>query len=281
MKRWSKYIALVLFLGIVIFVSSCKTIRKNQQIALTTHTVEERVGMIQGQSLSYKTFSAYLRFSIKPGMNHGNMTTDAQLRIIKNEMIQLSLRIPVLGTEAARINISPEQVIIIDRINKMYFAESMENLKECFPFDFDFYSLQSLFTNRLFIAGKQELTLDDYTSFNYLEDEFSAILNQKDSRGIIYNFTSDYSHQILKTEICKSNKDVDMNWDYSDFGRTSNNRLFPMKMKMILAIHNDLISMNLNFSSVDIDTSFKLKVDIPQKYKQIDLNQAIKLIQSF
>ncbi|GHV33692.1 hypothetical protein FACS1894177_09930 [Bacteroidia bacterium] len=172
-------------------------------------------------------------------------------------------------------------MIIVDRINKMYFAESMENLKKRFPFDFDFYSLQSLFTNQLFIAGKQELTPDDYTSFNYREDEFSATLNQKDSRGIVYDFTSDYSHRILKTEVYKSNKEVDMNWNYSDFGRTSNNRLFPMKMSMTLIIPDDLISMNLNFSSVDIDALFELKTDIPQKYKPIDLDQAVKLIQSF
>ena len=281
MKRQNKYIALGLFLGIAILVSSCKTSHKIQSIALTAHSAEERIGLIQGQALPYKTFSGNLRFGIKPGMNHGNMTTDAQLKIVKNEMIQLSLRIPVLGSEAARINISPQQIVIVDRIHKMYFVESMENLKKHFPFDFDFYSLQSLFTNQLFIAGKQELTPYDCTSFNYREDEFSATLNQKDSRGIVYDFTSDYSHRILKTEVYKSDKAVDMNWDYSDFGRTSGNRLFPMKMNMTLTIPNDLVSMNLNFVSVDVDAPFELKADIPQKYKQIDLDQAIKLIQSF
>lgn len=281
MRRRNKQIAWALFFGITIFVSSCKTSRQTQQIAIARQTIKERVELILSQALPYKTLSANLRFGIKPGTNRGNMTTDAQLRIIKNEMIQLSLRIPILGTEAARISISPEQVLIVDRINKVYFAESTETLKRHFLFDFDFYSLQSLFTNQLFIAGKQKLTPDDYTSFAYWEDEFSAVLNQKDSRGIAYDFTSDYSYRILKTEVYQSNKDMDMNWNYSDFGRTSSNRLFPMKMNMTLVIPNDLISMNLDFSSVNIDTSFELKADIPQKYKQIDLNQAIKIIQSF
>jgi hypothetical protein len=243
--------------------------------------MEERVELIVNQHFSYKTLSSNLRFSIKPGMNHGNMTTDAQLKIIKDEMLQLSLRIPILGTEAARVNISPDKIMIIDRINKAYFAESMENLKEHFPFDFDYYSLQSLFTNRLFIAGKQDLTPDDYASFNYGEDEFSAFLSRQDSREISYDFTSDYSHKIMKTEIYKQDKTVDMNWDYADFGRASNNLLFPMKMSMALIVPNNLITMNLNFSSVNIDTAFELKTDIPSKYKQIDINQVIKLIQSF
>lgn len=282
MKRRNKYIAWALSLGIMALVlSSCKTSRQTRQIALTKQTMEERVEKILGQALPYKTFSGNLRFSIQPGMNRGNITTDAQLRIIKDEMIQLSLRIPILGTEAVRINISPEQIIIIDRMNKMYFAESMENLKKRFPFDFDFYNLQSLFTNRLFVIGRQGLMPDDYTTFDYGENEFSATLSQKDNSGIIYDFTTDYSHQILKTEIYNSAKTVDMNWDYLNFGRASNNRLFPMKMNVALVIPNDMISMNLNFLSVDIDSSFELKADIPSKYKQIGLDQAIQLIQSF
>jgi hypothetical protein len=243
--------------------------------------VEERVGLIVNQSMPYKTFSSNLRFGIKPGVNREGITTDAQIRIIKDEMIQLSLRIPILGTEAARISISPDQILIIDRMNKMYFAESMENLKKHFPFEFDYYSLQSLFTNRLFIAGKQEVTPDDYASFGYCEDEFSAVLSRQDSWGTGYDFTGDYSHRILKTEVYKNNKTVNMNWDYADFGRVSNDRLFPMKMSMVLTVPDNLISMNLNFSSVDIDTAFELKTDVPSKYKPIDINRIIKLIQSF
>lgn len=282
MKRKNKYIAWVLCLMLAAFVSSCRTTsRQIQPVALTKHTVEERVGLIVNRSIPYRTFSSSLRFGIKPGVNRDGITVDAQLRIVKDEMIQLSLRIPILGTEAARINISPDKILIVDRMNKMYFTESMENLKKHLPFDFDYYSLQSLFTNRLFIAGKQEVTPGDYASFGYWEDEFSAVLSRQDSRGTVYGFTGDYSHRILKTEVYKTGKAVNMNWDYAGFGQTSGNRLFPMKMSMALTVPDNLISMNLNFSSVDIDTAFELKMDIPSKYKPIDINQIIKLIQSF
>ena len=133
----------------------------------------------------------------------------------------------------------------------------------------------------MFVVGKQVLIPDDYSAFDYREDEFSATLSQKDNSGITYDFTSDYSHRIQKTEIYNNSKTVDMNWDYADFGRASNNRLFPMKMNMTLVIPNELISMNLNFSSVDIDSSFELNADIPSKYKQIGLDQAVRLIQFF
>jgi len=282
MKQKNKLIALVMLLGIAVLLNSCKTSHQAQQIALTKQTVEERVEMILGQALPFNTFSGNLRFGIQPGKNRGNMATGAQLKIIKDQMIQLSLRDPILGVvEAARVNISPEQILIIDRINRMYFAESMENLKKRFPFDFNFYSLQALFTNQLFIAGAQALTPDDYTAFDYREDKFSATLSHRDSRGIIYNFISDYTHRIQKTEVYNSSKTTNLSWDYSDFGQTSNNRLFPMKMNVTLNVPTDLFSMSLDFSSVDIDTPFELTADIPAKYKQINLDQIIKVIQSF
>jgi hypothetical protein len=274
MKQMNKYIAFGLFMGIALLISSCKTTRRTSQVALTKYSVEERAGMIQSHALPYNTFSGNLRFGVKQG-NRESISTNAQLKIVKDEMIQLSLRVPVLGIEAAKINISPHQTLVIDRINKAYFTETMGTGV------FDFYSLQSLFTNHLFIAGKQEITPDDYASFNYREDEFSATLNRIDNCGIAYNFTSDNSHRILNTEIYTYNKEVDMNWNYADFGQTSINHTFPMKMNMLLATPNDSISMHLNFSNIDIDAPLKLNADIPEKYKQIEWEQAVRLIKSF
>jgi hypothetical protein len=281
MQQKNRQITLILLLGILWMFGSCKTSHQPVQITLAKQTKTERIETIQSQAVHYKTFSSVLRFSIKPGAKNNNTSVDAQLKIIKDQIIQLSLRIPILGTEAARISITPEQLIVIDRINKQYFAESMETLHAIAPFDFDYYSLQALFTNQLFIAGKQTLGIDDYPSFRLEEDDFFVNLNNKDSQGINYDFVSDYSSRILKTEMYKNKEEVDMNWTYQDFGITSNKRLFPMKMKMELAIPNDLITMGLSFSSVDIDTEFELEASVPNKYRQLNVEQIIKLIQSF
>jgi hypothetical protein len=278
MKQRNKHTAWILCMAIL--VCSCRTSRQTQPVVPTEgHTPEERIGLIASQATSYRTLSSGLRFGVKPGVNR-EITVDAQLRIVRDEMIQLSLRIPILGTEAARINISPNRILIIDRINKVYFVETMDNLKERFPFEFDYYSLQSLLTNRLFIAGKRDVTPDDYASFACRADTFFTVLSRRDSYGIIYEFTADHSHRILKTVIDNNDKTVNINWDYAAF-ETFGNRLFPMKMNMALTVPDNLISMSLSFSSMDIDAAFELKTDIPPKYKPIDIDRVIQLIQSF
>jgi len=280
MKRCKKFGYFLLFAGIILFFNGCKTSRSTTSIALSKMGKEERIESIQYQSIPFNTLSSSLRFSIKPGMKKNATTVNAQLRIIKDQIIQLSLRIPFLGTEVARISITPEQVIIIDRFNKRYVSESMQTLKERTSFDFDFYSLQALFTNQLFIAGKSSISLNDYNSFNWDEDKFLVKLNNTDNQGIHYNFVSDFTNRIIQTEMYKNKEDANVNWSYKDFGLASNNRLFPMKMTMELTVPNDLVTMNLTFNAVDIDADFKLDTTIPDSYQPMEIEQIIKLIHS-
>ena len=281
MKR-NKTVGYALFLaGIILLFNGCRTSRSTHSVALSKMGKEERIESIQYQAITFNTLSSSLRLSIKTGMNKNTTSVNAQLRIIKDQIIQLSLRIPLLGSEAARISITPEQITIIDRLRKLYVSESMQKIKEKASFDFDFYSLQALFTNQLFIAGKSALSLNDYSSFNWNEDEFLVRLDNTDNQGIHYDFVSDFTNRIIQTEMYKNKKSANLNWLYADFGLASNNRLFPMKMTMELTVPKDMITMNMIFNTVDIDTDFKLDTSIPDRYQPIEIEQIIKLIQSF
>jgi len=270
----------LLLAGIIIFFSGCRTSRQTTNVALTRMGKEGRIESIQYQSIPFKTLSASLRFSIKPGMKKNTTSVNAQLRIIKDEIIQLSLRVPFLGTEAAKITVTPEQITVINRLNKQYVSESMQNLRQTASFDFDFYSLQALFTNQLFIAGKSAIVPTDYNTFNWSEDDYFTKLNNTDNQGIHYDFVSDFSSRIIQTEMYKNKEKANINWQYKDFGLASNNRLFPMKMTMELTVPNDLITMNLTFKTVDIDTSFELDTSIPNRYQAVEIEQIIKFIQT-
>ena len=283
MKRNNKSFYFCLFLGILFLLGSCRTSRPTGSgpAALAKMEKEERIESVQHQSPRYHTLLSSLKFSIKPGMKKNAISANAQLKIIKDKVIQLSLRIPILGTEVARITITPEQITIIDRSNKRYVSESMETLQQLTSFDFDFYSLQALFTNQLFIAGKPSLAKEDYPAFQWAESEFFVTLNHTDRQGIRYDFTSDFSNRVIRTEMYKNKSETNMQWMYRDFLPASDKRLFPMKMNMELTVPDDLISLNLSFNSVTIDGNFEIDASIPDKYQPVGIEQIIRLIQSF
>jgi hypothetical protein len=274
----NKKIYCLFLLGIIFTLNGCRTSRDATSIALTKMAKEQRIEFIRQQAVPFNTLSSSLRFSIKPGMERGTTSANARLRIIKDNAIQLSLRVPLLEMEVARINITPDRITIIDRSNRRYFSESIQNFRAITAFDFNFYNLQALFTNQLFLAGKTAVLPADYNAFVLNEDDFLVRLNNTDNQGIRYGFTSDYTHRILQTEIYRN--EVNMNWKYTGFGLTSNNRLFPMRMTMELTVPNDLFTMNLAFNNVDIDTHFELDTSIPNNFQPIGIEQVIRIIQS-
>ena len=77
------------------------------------------------------------------------MASKANLKIINDQILQLSVQ-PLFGIEIFRFYIDNDTVVILDRMNKRYVKESINELKNRYPVEFDYHTLQSLFTNKLF-----------------------------------------------------------------------------------------------------------------------------------
>jgi len=52
-----------------------------------------------------------------------------------------------------RIYVDADTVVVLDRMNKRFVKESLVDLKDNYPFGFDYNTLESLLTNRLFTTN--------------------------------------------------------------------------------------------------------------------------------
>jgi hypothetical protein len=167
-------------------------------------------------------------------------------------------------------------MVIVDRINKEYLNESMENIKKDLPFDFDFYSFQALLSNQLYIAGKDKMNVEDYSSLQIEEDAYSVYIKNTDKYNTEYSFTSDYTHRILSSRIYKKEWNSGISCRYENFGLTNNKRLFPMNIKLEMKFPDDVMLTELTFKQIDIDTRFEINADFPAKYQRVSLENIIK-----
>jgi len=277
MKKASKYLFFILLAATLLY--ACKSSEQALRISLEKKEKKERIQELLQHAVLYDTFSGSGKISIKPGKKNKSSSTSTQIKIKKDQVIELSMRLPILG-EVAKISITPERILIIDRFNGQYFEESMSRIQEISSFDFDFYSLQALITNQLFIAGKPVIDEKDFDSFQLIEDEFQVLLNNKDSQGINYDFTSDYTRRILNTEMYKDKSKANLLCTYRDFGLTSNNRLFPLRIDMVLNSSDDTFTLDMSLNRVDINEPFSPNTKAPEKYSRISLEQVMKLINS-
>ena len=276
MKIKTRYIYFFLTICVLaICTTACKS-GKEIKGSMKSYEAEELFSIIVNNPLEYQTFSGKMKTSLRLGKNDMDISTN--LKIIKDEKLQLSFQVPILG-EMFRLSISEDSLVIIDRMNKQFVAESIQDIKQTASFDFELHNLQSLFTNRLFLVGKQELKTEDFRLFSVEQEKETMLIKAKD-KNINYAFSVDYTDHIRNSAMVSNNKKTAMNWTYNNFSALENKQLFPMQMGMTLNSSEKKFSMNFAFSKIDLDKSVEIDLNIPKKYSRITLAQAMSLFNS-
>lgn len=112
-------------------------------------------------------FTAKVKVSLTRGEQ--NISTNGMLRMRYDDVIQLTLVDPILGiTEVGRMELSPDSMLIIDRINKRYVSTQYDQFSATKSRNIDFNTIQELFWNEsensdnlsYTIPAKQEIKLD-------------------------------------------------------------------------------------------------------------------------
>ncbi len=259
MNKISLVSALILFIALSF--TGCKSTKKVGTVeAGGAKTHNEFFTLMQEQAFRYETLTARL---------------NVDLKMVKDSAFQLSVQ-PFLGIEVFRAEISVDSVKVIDRMNKRYVADNYANLKGQTPIEFNFYNLQALFTNQLFLPGQQGISPKQYNRFQLKQDGPAAEIRVKDVMGLLYTFMADGEEKILSTCITEPSDRYALQWDYADF-RLADGQPFPMKMDVqVMKEGASQGGITLHFSRMQTDVPVKMDFSIPAKYKRITLAQIIK-----
>lgn len=274
--KLSKYLIALLLL-VFVGIYSCKP---KERIVQAETELEDKTNLnlfedVLTKELKYTTFSSKMSMSFSTGRRVLN--SKATLRIVRDEGIQLSLQ-PVFGIEMFRLYMQPDCIIILDRMNKRYVHESIDDIKKQFPVGFDFYTLQSLFTNALFIPEQSNISTNDYKNFKYSKSSDNYLLSARDKKSNIdYSFCVNGNDQITLAQMYMLNKDYSLDWVYDEFVLTGN-LFFPHKMQVLATTEKRKIDTSMSLSSISLNEPLSLDSSIPSSYAKVDLNEVIKLL---
>lgn len=265
---------LACFCLIALSFTGCKSTKKVGTVeASGAKAHNEFFTLMQEQAFKYETLTARLNVDLHlPG---NSMSSRVDLKMIKDSAFQLSVQ-PFLGIEVFRAEISVDSVKVIDRMNKRYVAENYANLKGQTPIEFNFYNLQALFTNQLFLPGQQEIFPKQYRRFKLKQEGAVSRIEVKDVIGLLYTFVADGEEKILSTHIAEPSARYALQWDYADF-RLADGHPFPMKMDV--QVMKEGISqggLTFHFSRLQTNVPVKMDSSIPAKYKRITLAQILR-----
>lgn len=79
-----------------------------------------------------------------PTSKEAILTVDGTLKLKAGERVQVSFLMPVLRTEVARIDLTPDEILLVDRMGRRYVQASREELKTMLPKKATFARLEKL-----------------------------------------------------------------------------------------------------------------------------------------
>lgn len=254
--------------------SSSRSLKKASSIDGMSEA--EYVEHVIGNSGGWEALTAKMSLSIDPE-GKGSTKVNGTLRIKKGEVIQMSIA-PLLGIEVARAEISPDGILVIDRMNKRYVQVSFAEVKSLANADLDFHTLQALFLNELFLPGKGDLTSRDVSAFNVENGALGVALDVKKARRFSYRFLTEAPEGWLRqSSIGLVGTPYQLNWTYDDF-RALGQGHFPAEMKVSFEGGKKPVQAAFGLSRLSVNSDWETHTEVSAKYEKVELADILKLL---
>ncbi len=195
----------------------------------------------------------------------------------RNDVIQMSLTFMGL-MEVARLEFTRDYVLFIDRMHQRYARVSYAQIDFLKAADLDFYTLQAIFWNEIFVPGTPDVT-QALSQFTMASSGNHTLLSLTTAPKLDYAFLTQTKTALLaRTSVRSKNVNNADNLEciYDNFIKLDG-KSFPSTINVKFNSRKPL-SLDLSLSSINNATNWETRTSISSKYKEMDANKLLESI---
>ncbi|MBL1232237.1 MAG: DUF4292 domain-containing protein [Vicingaceae bacterium] len=270
-----------IFLLVLISLFACKSRQKTvtTDFGRIKHISDKNlIDSLEKNEFQFNVLSA--KASIKV-VDDKETSFKAHIRVKKDSAIWVSIT-PLLGIEMARVLITKDSVMFLNRIDKQYFVGTFDYINNKFGTDLDYQMLEAVIVGNSIEFEKEEkdiiTNVDKKKHAYYISTEKKRKVRKdlKKDKNKLKELTqaiwlSPENFKIIELVLSTPKSDHSLVSKYSDFMELENNS-FPQKIDVTL-ISEKIVNILIDYSKVSIekeDISFIFK--IPAKYEPVQTN---------
>ncbi len=231
--------------------------------------VSETLSAMQERQASFDFFAS--RFSGSANINNTHYDISGTIRIRKDSAIYLSLS-PFLGIEMARVLITPEEVLFLNRLEGTYYQGDMDRLNRMFNTNIDFHMLQAILVGNDF----SHFTSD---RFSVSRDKDRLLLRNPERYPITgaalglpfqQNIWLDQdSYLIQENLIYEPRKQQSIRAKYGRYNRIGQQEL-PGEVSLVITDPGNRVELIMSYRRTSIDEPQPMDVNIPERYQRME-----------
>lgn len=219
--------------------------------------VELALKKIDSNYIDFKTFSSKIKVDVQAKDNIPELT--ANLRMIKDSVIWISLQATFLGIEVYRVRITPDSVILINKQDREVQYRSLDYLQEVTQIPFDFKSLQDLLIGNPVFFSRNNVSVrqrDNQLLLFSVGDLFKNLLSvDVDNGRLIYSKLDD-------TDV---NRNRTAGISYGEY-ENINGSWFADRRQITITEKNK-IDIKMVFKQVEFNKELSVAFPVPKNYQ--------------
>lgn len=246
----------------------------------TTKATEESsfafVEKVNDRKVTADNIVADLTFSAT--MGDKDVSVPGSLHMRKDQMIRLQLFVPLLHTEVGRLEFTPDYVLVVDRLHKQYIKEDYNKLDFLRANGLDFYALQALFWNQLFLPGTKAVGEGDVSKFKAdLSGSAQIVPISLKSGTLTYQWNADRQsgqiNDVKASYISAQHGKSTLTMKYANF-KALGTKAFPTYEELSFTTTAtkkvQKVTMILDMDAPSTSSKWSTETTLPSKYKKIE-----------
>lgn len=223
-----------------------------------------------------------MSFQLQTGRK--NIEVSGKLSMRRDKIVRLQLSLPIIGTEVGRVDFTPDHVLLVDRIHKEYVEATYDQVSFLRDNGVDFYMLQSLFWNQLFLPGRQSLGESSLKSFAADLATTETRVPLTFTRGnMSYRWDAERTTaQIVSALISyqsAAHGTSTLTWTYGDF-RKVGSKQFPGRQSFSFTTNatrtQQSATVTITMDNVKTDDGWDATTSLSAKYRKVEVDEILK-----
>ena len=270
----------IVLLAMPLVISSCgfkkKVVVDNQPKTTVKADESAFIQKVNKNSQTARFITSKVKFSVEVGAQ--DITLTGNLRMNRNDVIRLQLM--AFGfVEAARLEFTKDYVLVMDRINKLYMKASYREVDFLRNSGINFYTLQALFWNELFMPNHSTLDEDDLKKFTTTQNGDDVVISLEGDK-LTYSWLTSQDTGIIKMANIlykdRFNGNSQLNWDYQTFTTLEDGKKqFPNKMAVTLTTPKKEVKLGITLNYIGHESDWEQRTSVSNKYRKVTVDEIL------
>ena len=275
-------------LAMPLLLSSCaskkKAVVENKPLTTEQLATKGFIAKVQENALSQKFITSKVKFSVETGVQ--KLTLTGNLKMKRDDCIRLQLM--AFGfVEAGRIELTPDYVLIMDRINKQYLKAPYVQVDFLRNNGLNFNTMQALFWNELSRPAKYSINKEampvDTAQYTMIENGDDMVINLEAGK-MLYSWLANrangqirLANMLYKDRL--NNSSSQLNWDYQEFDDV-NGKKFPKKSAITFTAPTKEVKLGMTLNYIKHETDWETRTEVSNKYREVTNDEILNRFMS-